>query len=98
MMCERKTLYDKYKRTNNDNDHSTYKTFRNKVTNKIRQSKKLTNQKLANKLLNNDLRPKDYWKTLKHFINNEQSFSCCIALLFYVHGKHLRSCRDGQLT
>ena len=25
--------------------------------------------------------------------------SCCIvALLFYVHGKHLRSCRDGQLT
>ena len=25
---------------------------------------------------------------------------CCIvvALLFYVHGKHLRSCRDGQLT
>ena len=20
------------------------------------------------------------------------------ALLFYVHGKHLRSCRDGQLT
>ena len=22
----------------------------------------------------------------------------CIALLFYVHGKHLRSCRDGQLT
>ena len=23
---------------------------------------------------------------------------CCIVLLFYVHGKHLRSCRDGQLT
>ena len=23
---------------------------------------------------------------------------CCFALLFYVHGKHLRSCRDGQLT
>ena len=22
----------------------------------------------------------------------------CFALLFYVHGKHLRSCRDGQLT
>ena len=22
----------------------------------------------------------------------------CVALLFYVHGKHLRSCRDGQLT
>ena len=27
-------------------------------------------------------------------------FSCCIVvvLLFYVHGKHLRLCRDGQLT
>ena len=24
--------------------------------------------------------------------------NCCIALLFYVNGKHLRSCRDGQLT
>ena len=23
---------------------------------------------------------------------------CCIVLLFYAHGKHLRSCRDGQLT
>ena len=23
---------------------------------------------------------------------------CIGALLFYVHGKHLRSCRDGQLT
>ena len=33
------------------------------------------NQKLANNLLNNDLRPKDFWKTLKHFINKEQSFS-----------------------
>ena len=21
-----------------------------------------------------------------------------VLLLFYVHGKHLRSCRDGQLT
>ena len=21
-----------------------------------------------------------------------------VALMFYVHGKHLRSCRDGQLT
>ena len=25
-------------------------------------------------------------------------FECCIALFFYVHGKNLRSCRDGQLT
>ena len=26
------------------------------------------------------------------------SFLHCVVLLFYVHGKHLRSCRDGQLT
>ncbi|MCG7869675.1 MAG: endonuclease/exonuclease/phosphatase family protein [Candidatus Thiodiazotropha taylori] len=75
MMRKRKKLYDKYKRTNNVNDHTNYKTFRNKVTNEIRQTKKLMNENLANKLLNSDLRPKDYWKTLKHFINKEQSFS-----------------------
>ena len=23
---------------------------------------------------------------------------CIVVLLFYVHGKQLRSCRDGQLT
>ena len=26
------------------------------------------------------------------------TFVVVVALLFYVHGKHLRSCRDGQLT
>ena len=25
-------------------------------------------------------------------------FFFIVVLLFYVHGKHLRSCRDGQLT
>ena len=25
------------------------------------------------------------------------TFVVVVALLFYVHGKHLRSCRDGQL-
>ena len=29
---------------------------------------------------------------------DEHFFFFCIALLFYVHGKHLRSCRNGQLT
>ena len=24
-------------------------------------------------------------------------FAVVVVLLFYVHGKHLRSCRDGQL-
>ena len=27
-----------------------------------------------------------------------ESYSVVVVLLFYVHGKHLRSCRDGQLT
>ena len=34
-------------------------------------------------------------------IKNEhlgQGIVVVVALLFYVHGKHLRSCRDGQLT
>ena len=28
----------------------------------------------------------------------EHAVVVVVALLFYVHGKHLRSCRDGQLT
>ena len=39
-----------------------------------------------------------------HFVWNRQHSKvhkvivAFVALLFYVHGKHLRSCRDGQLT
>ena len=32
-------------------------------------------------------------KTSRYFYS-----SVVVVLLFYVHGKHLRSCRDGQLT
>ena len=32
-----------------------------------------------------------------HAINNVYSIAV-VVLLFYVHGKHLRSCRDGQFT
>ena len=28
----------------------------------------------------------------------DDQFVVVVVLLFYVHGKHLRSCRDGQLT
>ena len=36
----------------------------------------------------------------RNFICNVYYVQCIVAvvLLFYVHGKHLRSCRDGQLT
>ena len=30
--------------------------------------------------------------------SEEYTVVVVVALLFYVHGKHLRSCRDGQLT
>ena len=32
------------------------------------------------------------------FIRLSLSTPNVVVLLFYVHGKHLRSCRDGQLT
>ena len=33
----------------------------------------------------------------KQQAQNIKSYFVVVALLFYVHGKHLRSCRDGQL-
>ena len=36
---------------------------------------------------------------LSIYLQNEHtSVVVIVALLFYVHGKHLRSCQDGQLT
>ena len=37
------------------------------------------------------------WSFLDTFVPR-LSFKGVVALLFFVHGKHLRSCRDGQLT
>ena len=43
-------------------------------------------------------------EVLQHFLNfREKLYSkfgiiIVVVLLLYVHGKHLRSCRDGQLT
>ena len=41
-----------------------------------------------------------YLVFLLYFSMNYRDFSVgwLVVLLFYVHGKHLRSCRDGQLT
>ena len=33
-----------------------------------------------------------------HFFCILHRFGWLVVLLFYVHGKHLRSCRDGQLA
>ena len=37
-------------------------------------------------------------KGLGFTLKFKSDFIVVVALLFYVHGKHLRSCRDGQLT
>ena len=44
--------------------------------------------------------PPDLPRNLCHFIcvTALLSVGWLVVLLFYVHGKHLRSCRDGQLT
>ena len=34
--------------------------------------------------------------SLKHLRQTGDLFLTTVALLFYVHGKHLRSCRDGN--
>ena len=36
--------------------------------------------------------------TAYHEVTEKGVSVYCIVLLLYVHGKHLRSCRDGQLT
>ena len=38
----------------------------------------------------------DFKPSINTFVHN--IVVVFVALLFYVHGKHLRSCRDGQLT
>ena len=37
-------------------------------------------------------------KHKQQFIYTMKRVVVVVALLFYVHGKHLRSCQDGQLT
>ena len=63
--------------------------------------------KAKNILQNFSARPNKrlYSKNSANHTDREESLfhyrrpgSCCVVALFYVHGKHLRSCRDGQLT
>ena len=39
-----------------------------------------------------------YLKHVKDLVIYNHVKVVVVALLFYVHGKHLRSCREGQLT
>ena len=75
LIRKRKRLYDKFKRTNKSADFETYKQFRNRVTYELRKSKQYENEKLAGKLKNDTLGPKDWWKTLKTVIKPMQDSS-----------------------
>ena len=75
MIRKRKRLYKQYKRSKCPADFENYKHLRNKTITEIRKSKQLEIDKLAAKLRNNDIKPKDWWKTLKHFIKPEHSTS-----------------------
>ncbi|MCG8116730.1 MAG: reverse transcriptase domain-containing protein, partial [Candidatus Thiodiazotropha endolucinida] len=73
MIRKRKRLYDKFKKSNRVVDFENYKQLRNKIIGEIRKSKKLQIEKLADKLRNEDVKQKDWWKTLKQFIKTDQS-------------------------
>ena len=75
MIRKRKRSYNKFKGSKSHSDFKKYKQIRNKTTTEIRKSKQLETDKLAAKLRNNDVGPRDWWKTLKHFIKPEKSAS-----------------------
>ena len=75
LMRKRKQLFDKYKKSKSLLDIENYKHVRNKVTNEIRKSKKAEVDNLAKKLEDNNIKPKDWWKTLKYFIKPDKPSS-----------------------
>ena len=66
---KRKRLYKKYKKTKRPADFEKYKHTRNITTAEIRKAKQFVIDKLAAKLRNTDTGPRDWWKTLKHLLN-----------------------------
>ena len=49
-------------------------------------------------MIHEELDTPEVSKTDYRFEAKNKSIFVVVVLLFYVHGKHLRSCRDGQLT
>ena len=72
---KRKRAFRKAKRTNMESHWKKFKKLRNKVTTMIRDSKNTYYDKLANKLKSNTISAKDWWSTLKTFINPNSSSS-----------------------
>ncbi|MCG7868583.1 MAG: endonuclease/exonuclease/phosphatase family protein [Candidatus Thiodiazotropha taylori] len=72
---KRKRAFRKAKRTNLDSHWKKFKKLRNKVTTMIRDSKKSYYDKLADRLKSSTLSTKDWWSTLKGFINPNSNSS-----------------------
>ena len=72
-----------------------YKALLLEIYHVIKVSNMLRMQKHFQFLLKNY--KKLYCKSFLLFFS-AKDFVVVVALLFYVHGKHLRSCRDDQLT
>ncbi|MCG7870185.1 MAG: hypothetical protein JAY74_27935 [Candidatus Thiodiazotropha taylori] len=70
---KRKRAFRKAKRTNIESHWKTFRKLRNKVTTMIRDSKKSFYDKLADKLKSSTITTKDWWSTLKTFINPSSS-------------------------
>ena len=71
----RKRAYKKAKATNAAYHWQKFRTIRNETITCIRKSKKSFYDNLSNKLLKNDLSPRDWWKTLKSFISKQNNTS-----------------------
>ena len=63
----RKRAYDKAKRSNLQHDWVNYNQLRNETTSLIRKARSKHMEKLAEKLLSEDLSSSNFWKILKQF-------------------------------
>lgn len=75
LMRKRKRLYDKYRKTKRISDFEKYKQIRNKINNEIRRAKQNETRKLADRLQDNTLTAKDWWRTLKPLIKPSENSS-----------------------
>ena len=69
LMRNRNRLFKKYKKDKSVETYNKFKKIRNEVASLLRKSKKDYIISLATKSKSSNLTAKDYWKTLKSFIN-----------------------------
>ena len=70
---KRKRAYKKARRTNLIEHWEFFKGTRNKVISMIRKAKDSFHQQLSDKLKSHKLCSKDWWSTMKHFINSNST-------------------------